>query len=138
MGKVYKMAIKRAPKKTSAVATQKRHLEDDEQMLFFAWFDSVFPHLQKLCRHVPNGGKRDAREGARFKRLGVRAGALDIELNIARHGFHGLFIEMKTGKNKPTQHQFETIQALREQGYACHVCYSAESAKQTVIKYLAN
>lgn len=45
--------------------------------------------------HSPNGGYRDAREGAVFKRMGTSAGFPDFEIPYARKGYHGLYIELK-------------------------------------------
>ena len=57
-------------------------------------------------------------------------------LPVARNGFHGLYIEMKYGKNKPTDHQKEWIKALKEQGYKVTVCYSGVEATQELESYL--
>lgn len=52
------------------------------------------------------------------------------------NGFAGLYIEMKYGKNKPTDHQKEWIKALKEQGYKVTVCYSGVEATQELESYL--
>ena len=40
-----------------------------------------------------------------MKRQGVKAGVPDICLPVARNGYHGLYIELKAGKNKATKNQ---------------------------------
>ncbi len=45
--------------------------------------------------HVPNGGFRDYREAAKFKRMGVRSGVPDLCICVSRKGYHGLYIELK-------------------------------------------
>ncbi len=112
--------------------------EDTEQMGVIDWAEwnaGRFPEL-KLLFHIPNGGKRDAREAARFKAMGVKAGVPDLCLPVPMNGFAGLYIEMKYGKNKPTDHQKEWIKALKEQGYKVTVCYSGAEATQELESYL--
>ena len=50
--------------------------------------------------HIPNGGYRNAREAANLKRQGVKAGVPDLCIPVAKGGYHGLYIEMKTKKGK--------------------------------------
>lgn len=112
--------------------------EDTEQMAVIAWasWEVVrFPEL-KLLFHVPNGGKRNAKEAARFKAMGVKPGVPDLCLPVPMNGFAGLYIEMKYDKNKPTDHQKEWIKALKEQGYKVVVCYGAQEATQELESYL--
>lgn len=108
-----------------------------QEMLFTwaMWQQEGRPEL-KLLYHVPNGGKRDARTGRALKRQGVKAGVPDLCLPVARGGYHGLYIELKVGKNKTTRKQEEWINALRQQGYHVSVCYGWEEAKETIENYL--
>lgn len=112
--------------------------EDTEQMGVIDWAEwnaGRFPEL-KLLFHIPNGGKRDAREAARFKAMGVKAGVPDLCLPVPMNGFAGLYIEMKYGKNTPTDKQKEWIKALKEQGYKVTVCYSGVEATRELENYL--
>ena len=72
------------------------HPESELQRACVRWFRMQYP--QHLLFHIPNGGKRNAREAAIFKAEGVVAGIPDLFLAEARHGHHGLFIEMKAGR----------------------------------------
>lgn len=94
--------------------------EDTEQMGVIDWANwntGRFPEL-KLLFHVPNGGKRNAAEAARFKAMGVKAGVPDLCLPVARGGYAGLYIEMKYGKNKTTEKQeaTATLEEYLQQG----------------------
>lgn len=112
--------------------------EDTEQMDVIEWANwntNRFPEL-KLLFHVPNGGKRNAVEAARFKAMGVKAGVPDLCLPVPMNGYAGLYIEMKYGKNKTTDKQKEWIAALRQQGYKVTVCYGAIEATQELESYL--
>ena len=94
-----------------------------------------FPELEYM-HAVPNGGARDARVGARMKAEGVKRGVPDVFLDVARGPYHGLRIEMKYGKNKPTKEQIEYMHFLAGQGYRVHVRYSAAAAQAAIEDYL--
>lgn len=114
------------------------HEEDDLQMRCVTWFRYQFPSLARLLHHSPNGGRRDAREAARFKRMGVQAGFPDLVLLIASQGFHALFIELKTrtGRQQDTQREYQAL--VEEQGYRYVVVRSLEQFEKEVNTYLTN
>lgn len=115
-----------------------RHIEDAEQTTLFKWAavqSGKYPGLS-LMFHIPNGGKRDAREAARFKAMGVKPGVPDIFLPVAHGGFHGLFIELKAPGGRVSRFQDGYISELREQGYRVEVCFGWEDAAAVVIQYL--
>lgn len=112
--------------------------EDTEQMGVIDWANwniNRFPEL-KLLFHVPNGGKRNATEAARFKAMGVKAGVPDLCLPVPRGGYAGLYIEMKYGKNTPTDKQKEWIKDLKEQGYKVEICWEGKEATRLLEEYL--
>lgn len=86
--------------------------------------------------HIPNGGKRNAREAAHFKRQGVRPGVPDLFVPVARGGHHGLFIEMKSKSGKTTAQQEKWLALLDAQGYMSCVCYGADQAIATIQSYI--
>lgn len=94
-----------------------------------------YPEL-KLLHHIPNGGSRNKREGAKLKRMGVLAGVSDLHLPVPKGRYHSLYIEMKydEGKVMPSQKEFIIIAAGYE-NYCC-VCYSAEAAIEILQTYL--
>ncbi len=112
--------------------------EADEQEALFQWaevYANIYPELQ-LMFHIPNGGSRNRLEAANLKRQGVKAGVPDILLPSPRGKYHGLFIELKVAKNKPTVNQINWLQQLSKQGYAVCICYSWTEAREKIIKYL--
>lgn len=114
------------------------HIEDTEQIHLFDWAamqSGKYPELLSLF-HIPNGGKRDAREGARFKRMGVKAGVPDLFLPVPRGKYHGLFIELKAEGGKVTEHQKEWLKNLAASGYAACVCFGFDEARRDIINYL--
>jgi len=108
--------------------------EADEQkalMQWAKWQEGRYSEL-KLLYHCPNGGTRNKLEAANLKRQGVKAGVPDLFLPVPRSPKHGLFIEMKVGRNKCTDNQKKWIRNLLEQGYEVKVCYSCEEAIQVI------
>lgn len=114
---------------------QREAMEQEALFQWVSFYRGYCPEVNMLY-HIPNGGSRDAREAANLKRQGVRAGVPDLCLPVARMGFHGLYIELKAGKNKPTQKQSEWMNALEIQGYATAVCYGWKAAVEVITKYL--
>jgi len=85
---------------------------------------------------IPNGGLRSKATAANLRREGVKAGVADIFVPIPSYGYHGLFIEMKFGKNKLTPEQREFFDYATQQGYCYKVAYSAEVAIEVIDEYL--
>lgn len=115
-----------------------RHIEDNIQIACVRWFGLQFPDLALLLHHSPNGGKRNAREAARFKTMGTRAGFPDLILLYPSSGFHGLLVEMKTeDKNsRQTDNQKAYEKATTKSGYRYVVCRSFDDFHREVKTYL--
>lgn len=114
--------------------------ESGHQESLFIWAAYNMPRMPELkfMHHVPNGGKRDAATATALKRQGVKAGVPDICLPAPRGGYHGLYIELKAGRNTTTEKQREWLEYLKRQGYFTAVCYGWQSAAELVEKYLLN
>ena len=115
-----------------------RHIESAIQIQLFHWaflMRQSLPELQ-LMFHIPNGGARTKIEGARLKKEGVKSGVPDIFLPVARGGYHGLFIELKAGKNKPSKNQCEWLEDLTICGYSALCCNGFDEAKEAIEGYL--
>ena len=114
---------------------------DDEgghQEALFSWAayqTGRMPELEYM-HHVPNGGRRDKTTATALKRQGVKAGVPDIVLPVARAGYHGLYIELKAGKNTTTSDQKRWLEFLRRQGYYTAVCYGWQVAAELIERYL--
>lgn len=112
--------------------------EHDEQVALFqwaAWCVNVVPELA-LMFAIPNGGKRSIGTARKLKAEGVKAGVPDIFLPVARHGYNGLFIEMKSKGGKCSAEQKRFQDAVSYVGYLCAVCYSADEAAKFIDGYL--
>lgn len=112
--------------------------EAAEQTALFRWaglMSGQFPEIEMLY-HIPNGGSRNKIEAAHLKQQGVKAGVPDLCLPVARGEHHGLYIELKYGKNKPTENQKRWINLLRSQNYKAEVAYGWEEASKIILEYL--
>jgi hypothetical protein len=121
--------------------------EHIEQAALVTWAEmskNKYPELQLLFA-IPNGGKLPytringkvlSPQRIQLVKEGLKSGVPDLCLPVARNNLHGLFIEMKAGKNKPTEEQLEWKAKLTEQGYLSVVCWGFESAKKVILEYI--
>lgn len=113
-------------------------LEHAAQVAVIAWANyniGRYPKLRWLFA-IPNGGQRDIRVARKLKAEGVKAGVPDLFLPVSNGVYHGLFIEMKVGRNKPTGKQIEWCDYLGDAGYKVGICYGSQEAIETLEKYL--
>jgi hypothetical protein len=112
--------------------------ETGEQIALFQWVrlqQRVWPELG-LLHHIPNGGHRTKTTAMKMQALGVKRGVLDLFLPVSRHGYHGLYIEMKSAAGKLTPEQEEFGQVVAGGGYAVFICRTFEQAKSVLMQYL--
>lgn len=116
-----------------------RELERAEQVAVMKWAAGTaalkWPELA-LLHAIPNGGDRHFLVACKLKGEGLRRGVPDLHLPVARGGFHGLYVEMKAGKGRPSKHQAWWIARLREQGHCVAVCWGRHEAINTIMNYL--
>jgi len=112
--------------------------ESGQQEALFDWAGYQLGRMPELeyMHHVPNGGKRDAATAIALKRQGVKAGVPDIHLPAPKGKYHGLYIELKAGKNTTTGNQQRWLEYLRQQGYFTAVCYGWKIAAELIETYL--
>jgi len=115
-----------------------QHHEDTEAMALWSWaqHDRI---LRDHLAHIPNGGRRNKREAARMKRMGVRAGVHDYFLPVPRGRYHGLWIELKAtppNNARVTKEQREWMERMRDQGYAAYVCKGWVEAARVIRWYV--
>lgn len=109
-----------------------------EQQHLFQWAgfaEGKYPELRYMF-HVPNGGSRNKAEAAHLKAQGVKSGVPDICLPVPKGSKHGLWIEMKAGRNKTTERQDAYLDFLKEHHYHVAVCYGWEEAREVILEYL--
>lgn len=122
--------------------------EHADQVALIAWAamqSNVYPAL-KWIYAVPNGAKlpyRKNRNGQRFspeamrlKREGLRPGVPDLVLPVPVGKHHGLYLELKHGKNTTSDKQDEWLEALEGFGYCAAIAWGFDEARQTIVDYL--
>ena len=112
--------------------------EHDEQVTLFqllALNEREFPAL-KWVHAIPNGGHRHKATAGKLKAEGVKAGVSDIFVPIPVKGYHGLYLEMKAGKNKLTTEQSEFGDFVTSRGYSFYTAWSAGEALTAIGLYL--
>lgn len=113
----------------------RRNIEDQEQIAYFQWLQRQHPNIFDMAIHVPNGGKRSKAEGGIFKAMGVKKGFPDIAIFMPVQEYHGLMIEMKAPKGKPTAEQIDWGDRLKERGYEWVICYGWQEAARATNAY---
>lgn len=94
-----------------------------------------YQHANLLCYHVPNGGKRNGREAAKFKALGVVPGVPDLIIDYPAGGYHGARVELKTKGGRIQDSQIKILNKLANTGYLCAVIYNFNAFKKFITDY---
>lgn len=114
--------------------------EHEEQSSLVAWAaiqSKKIPQLSLLYA-IPNGGLRTPIGARRLKREGVRPGVPDLHLPVARGGYHGLWIEMKSANGRVSIAQQRWIENLRIEGHKVEVVYRWNDAVTIILDYLGS
>lgn len=130
--------MKITPEQMAASGSEHAH-----QTALFMWINdnkNEYPQLTRAFA-IPNGGERHAAVAANLKAEGVKTGIPDIFLPLPKknkHGcpFHGMFLELKIGRNTPSGEQLDWIDYFEKNGYYCAVAYGWEAARNKLIEYL--
>lgn len=110
----------------------------------FQTFKQFYP--KRLFIHIPNE-RKSKMEVIWLNAQGTLKGCPDILIPepimvVQDEGkeavcYAGLWIELKCGKNKPSDSQVTVMEALRQRGHAVAVCYSLTEFMNTVKTYFA-
>lgn len=114
--------------------------EFHEQCALFEWarnpaVQRKYPGIDLLEASL-NGVHLHKAQAGKAKAAGLLAGALDLNLPVARGPYHGLRIEMKYGKNKMSDEQVWYATRLVEEGWRVATCWNWEAAKHVIVEYL--
>jgi len=107
----------------------KKISEDRLTQECYLWFHNEFPSLRGLLFHVPNGGARNAREGAKFKSMGVWKGVADF---LFMYQSTTIAIELKTSVGFLSKEQKAWRDKIGTQGFEYKVVRSLEEFKNCI------
>lgn len=85
---------------------------------------------------TPNGGFRPIHEAVKLKAEGVQGGVPDLTLPIPRHGFSGLYLELKSARGRLEDVQVDWLAFLDSQGFATAVEWTADAAFSCISDYM--
>jgi hypothetical protein len=132
--------------KVPVIHIAKKSSEHLEQVALIQWTNLMsnrWPILHWFFA-IPNGAALPRRKGSGFslqgmklKQEGLKPGVCDLMLPSPCGGYNGFFLELKYGKNKPSEEQIEFIEAVRKEGYYAAVCWGADAAIEELEKYLS-
>ena len=115
--------------------------EDQDQMAFMEWLRVAYPDVYDVAFAIPNSG-RTPQQGAKLKKLGVKAGVPDVMVCVAKGLWHGLFLEFKRAatdtiaKGIVSPAQKDRMAKLHARGYRCDVVYGIDEAMEAMISYM--
>jgi hypothetical protein len=128
----------------TGIPTRKRRAEPEflMQSALFDW--ARLPVVQKtlpgidLLEGSMNGVKLTAAQAGKAKAAGMLKGAHDVTLPVARGPYIGLSIELKAGKNKPTEDQLAYGERLVREGWKVEYVWDDwTKVKAIIIGYLS-
>lgn len=92
--------------------------------------DILSKHTDLFYLHIPNGGKRTAREANKFRMMGTMKGYPDYEFP-----FDDYYVEMKRAKGGVlSKEQENIIEVLRSRGKTVDVCHGYVQAIESIAK----
>lgn len=78
--------------------------------------------------HIANQRACTPSQGAKLKRMGVLPGVSDLFIPRAHSIYHGLWIELKSHKGKPSLNQVSFSKMMQREGYEALFAYGADDA----------
>jgi hypothetical protein len=119
--------------------------EHDIQSLVIEWAqrnEGNYPELKWLYSSlngifIPGSRQMAYKIINHMKQEGMKKGVLDLCLPVARHDYHGLYIDVKRDKKSEIQpEQIEFMDFLAQQGYYGTICVGYDETVETLTWYL--
>lgn len=108
--------------------------EADEQRQLVQWCRTQA--WGQFLFHIPNESIGGMGWLVRNRQMGMKKGVPDLMLPIPMHGYHGLFIELKTSSGRLSEEQRRWLNALNQFGYLAVMCKGWEEAKKRLEEYM--
>lgn len=113
----------------------KGRYEHYDQVQVFDRVERKHPELYDLLHATPNGGYRTKKTANAMTAEGQKKGYPDMSLDLPAGGYHGMRIELKHGKRKPSEEQIIWLRRLSTQGYYCVLVFSPDEAIAAMLRY---
>jgi hypothetical protein len=114
--------------------------EEAEQCAVIEWslrYDKLrWLHSSLNGAYLHGTKEQRARQWKKLEKQGAKSGVLDLFLPVVMPPYHGLYIEMKYGKNKLTDKQAEFRDHCESQGYKVVICYTSAEAINAIKNYM--
>lgn len=108
------------------------------QKAIVEWFKRQYAAKERLLIYVPNGSHNwGAHKGKIMNEMGLQKDFPDLQLMMARGGYHGLLLEVKRPKGVTTKTQKEYHEILRSEGYRVESCLGFEHGARIIKCYIA-
>ena len=122
------------------VKQRKAHANEEHELQCecVKWYRAQYPDYADRLVAIPNGGKRDAKTGAKLIAEGVVAGVADLMLAITTQHYGALFIEMKTEKGRQSEAQKRWEESITKDRYKYIVCRSLDDFVAQITRYISN
>lgn len=112
--------------------------EDQLQAECFKWANNNYclNHHNPQCQifSVPNGGTRNKIEAMKFITTGLKSGVSDM-IALFPNGLC-VFIELKFGSGKQSDHQINFESAVKKLGFNYHLIYTFDEFKNVWTMYV--
>ena len=92
--------------------------------------------LGVLWMHPANERKTTPIKGGRLKKAGVKSGVPDCLIFEPSGDYCGLAIELKVGRNKPSDTQIQFMLDMEKKGWKTAICWDLDSVISLVDEYL--
>lgn len=113
----------------------KGRYEHYDQVQVFDFMERKHPDMYDLLHATPNGGYRTKKTANDMPAEGQKKGYPDMSLDLPAGAYHGMRIELKHGKRKPSEEQIIWLRRLSAQGYYCVLAFSPDEATGAMIQY---
>lgn len=91
-----------------------------------------------LVWHTPNQRITSVHYGKALKAQGVRSGIPDLLAAEARHGYHGLAIELKVQGGRLQDTQKDILRYFDEKGWFAAIVWSIDGMNELIKEYFRN
>ena len=108
--------------------------EDHLQIQCVQYMKFKYPDI--LVHHSQNENKRSNYERWFISLFGIQAGCPDLLFFKATKTYNGLAVELKVGKNKPTENQINFMKKLVAENWQTEVIYNISDFIKCVDKFL--